>query len=131
MIEYVFYAKQKGAPEYTCEIIGVETVKPTDAQLEAITRHCESKGLEFVRYSAIDLSKPPDFTKAVTPATTKRIMKRDVGRSMDFRASDGQVVNGHILAVRNGIASVEYGHNGQGPFITYLPVRDKSIVEVY
>lgn len=34
-MEYVFYAKQKGAPEYTCEIIGVETVKPTDKQLVA------------------------------------------------------------------------------------------------
>jgi hypothetical protein len=63
--------------------------------------------------------------------TTKRIMKRDVGRPMDFRASDGQVVNGHILTVRNGIATVEYDHNGKGPFITYLPVRDAAIVEVY
>jgi hypothetical protein len=65
MIEYVFYAKQKGAPEYTCEIIGVETVKPTAAQLEAIKRHCERKGMEFVRVSAIDLSKPPDFARTI------------------------------------------------------------------
>jgi hypothetical protein len=65
MTEYVFYAKQKGAPEYTCEIIGVETIKPTSAQLDAIKRHCERKGMEFVRVSAVDLSKPPDFAGTV------------------------------------------------------------------
>lgn len=60
-----------------------------------------------------------------------RILKRHVGRPMDFRGADGQVLNGHILKVRNGIATVEYGVNGQGPFVTYIPVNDAGIIEIY
>jgi len=87
-IEYVFYAKKKGEPDYMVDIIGVETTKPTADQLKRIKAFCESKGLEFVRVSAVDLSKPPDFGGTVRrrrnptaglPSVTAAEMKRLLG----------------------------------------------------
>lgn len=65
-------------------------------------------------------------------AKSIRIMKRHVGRPLDFRGADGQVLNGHIVKVRNGIATILFGvPRKTEEFTTYLPVRDASIIEIY
>ncbi len=73
---------------------------------------------------------------------TLRILKRHVGRSLDFTlASIGwETANGVIESVKNGIAAIRYYHARdlegrevyrQEGFVTYLPVRCERIVAIY
>ena len=71
-----------------------------------------------------------------------RILKKHIGRPVDFIGSDEfKPINGVVEKVKNGIAAIRYWsaestdgerrhYNSEG-FVTYIPVRDQRIVEVY
>ena len=62
----------------------------------------------------------------------KRILKRHIGRSLDWRGAEWQIINGHIVKVQNGIAAVNYWvAEHAGTFTHYMPVNGPQIVEVY
>jgi hypothetical protein len=72
-----------------------------------------------------------------------RIIKRHVGRPVDFRAAgDEAVLNGRIEKVQFGIATVRYwtvrdtegnllAHNPGDGFVAYLEVRSPRLVAIY
>jgi hypothetical protein len=64
MTEYIYYAKSKGAPDYTEEIV-LETVAPlTPEQLVKLGMLLEPQGKEFHRVAEYK-GEAPDFARTV------------------------------------------------------------------
>ena len=64
----------------------------------------------------------------------QRICKRHIGRPLDIKGDEEfPIINGRIVKVSRGIATIEYCLSGLGtlPFTTYLSVNDPRIIEVY
>ena len=62
----------------------------------------------------------------------KRILKRHIGRPIDWRGAEGQIINGQVVKVQNGVATVNYWiPEHTGTFTHYMPVNSPRIVEVY
>jgi len=64
MTEYIYYAKKKGAPDYT-EEIALEMSRPlSDREMERLTQALEGAGKEFIRVFEYN-GEAPDFARTV------------------------------------------------------------------
>lgn len=62
MIQYLYWATQKGEPWWMEELVLVSDEKVNMEELEKLL---EEKGYDRVRESILDLRQKPDFRKAV------------------------------------------------------------------
>jgi len=62
----------------------------------------------------------------------KRILKRHIGHTVDWRGAYNQLLSGKIVKVQNRIATIEYYLAGKpNPFTVWFECNSSSIVEIY
>lgn len=62
---------------------------------------------------------------------TKRVMKKHVGRPMDFLGHDGKIYNGRVVSIRRGFAEVLYHVPGEDGEFRAIPRVTEKRVQVY